>query len=309
MFVAWAYCSPSSSRTWKGCADGLRDSDTLLALQRGGFIDDLNEFDLSRFDKTFVGLCLCEFKFCQDPLRLLSAEQRSIRQFWHASTRWGDAALGFIAIKDACFFCPAQDGWRQLGRKQIGTSMFWLLTPQSFDRLSAQVDVTTGVSCGEYLQRWAGTFANDPRTVPSSNRQTNNSNNKAAAAQTNRNNNKKVMSMPTFHGLLVCSKVRSFLGMPIPSSKYPAFNFQPKRVVYYSTSRTRKQTRKQVPPREHRQTQQNTKQSKLPTLGMHAALSATAIWATSSTMSTSSGTTILVTPPLSLSTSRVVCWL
>ena len=132
----------------------------------------------------------------------------------------------------------------------------------------------------------------------------------AAKQQQGKNkNNKKVMSMPTFHGLLVCSKVRYFLGVPIPSCKYPAFNAQPTRVVYYSKSGIRKQTSKQVPPREHRQTQQNTKQSKLATVGKHADLSATAIWATSSTMSTSSGTTILVTPPLSLSTSRVVCWL
>ena len=120
MFTAFFYCSPSSSKTWKGCADGLHDEDTLQALQRGKFIDDPNVFDLSRFDNKIIGLCLCRFDFCPDALTLLSTEQRSIRQFWHAS-RWGDEALGFISVIDVCHFVP-QAFWRQNIGQQVRTS-------------------------------------------------------------------------------------------------------------------------------------------------------------------------------------------
>ena len=165
MFTAFCYCSPSSSKTWKGCADGLHDEDTLQALQRGKFIDDPNVFDLSRFDNKIIGLCLCRFDFCPDALTLLSTEQRSIRQFWHAS-RWGDEALGFISVIDVCHFVP-QAFWRQNIGQQVRTSFFWQLTHQSSDRLCAVADSTTGISVGEYLQRWAGqhNLSNDHRTV------------------------------------------------------------------------------------------------------------------------------------------------
>ena len=130
MFSAFCFCSPSKLRTWKGCA--AQDKDTLQGLLRAKLVDDVEDFDLTRFEDKIIGLMLCRFEFCPDPLTLLSTEQRSIRQFWDAS-RWGDEPLGFISVVDVCRFADPQMFWRRTVGRQIRTSFFWQLTDESLN--------------------------------------------------------------------------------------------------------------------------------------------------------------------------------